>query len=308
MSVGTIAGRDGRLRAGGDAIINGIHVFRMPLFFALAGYFARGSLARRGPRRFAADRAKRILAPLVVLWPVAVLPVIVVAIAFAITHPDVPTTPPSDDPLAIATPAHLWFLWSLTQLYVLLLLASWLLLKVTSAERRERVSRRAGLLHADRTLAQRTDLPVPNPTCRLERADRTDGGVPMTEPTAKPGDARPGPQPGLDRALRIFPLVLLMLGVGLTVGVQDGRLGQREVLIVLVLGGLLATYRVAVAVWAVPRRVRQVGFWLTLPIVVALVVVAPAFVLYAVGQLVEGWLLFGPRARVDSRGHQDGSP
>lgn len=130
----------------------------------------------------------------------------------------------------------------------------------------------------------------------------------MTEPTAKPGDARPGPQPGLDRALRIFPLVLLMLGVGLTVGVQDGRLGQREVLIVLVLGGLLATYRVAVAVWAVPRRVRQVGFWLTLPIVVALVVVAPAFVLYAVGQLVEGWLLFGPRARVDSRGHQDGSP
>ena len=90
--------------------------------------------------RFAADRAKRILAPLVALWPVAVLPVIVVAIAFAITHPDVPTTPPSDDPLAIATPAHLWVLWSLTQLYVLLLLANWLLPKVTSAEQRERVS------------------------------------------------------------------------------------------------------------------------------------------------------------------------
>ena len=142
MSVGTIGWvvtDDSRVPVA-DAIINGIHVFRMPLFFALAGYFARGSLARRGPRRFAADRAKRILAPLVALWPVAVLPVIVVAIAFAITHPDVPTTPPSDDPLAIATPAHLWFLWSLTQLYVLLLLASWLLLKVTSAEQRERVS------------------------------------------------------------------------------------------------------------------------------------------------------------------------
>lgn len=130
----------------------------------------------------------------------------------------------------------------------------------------------------------------------------------MTRGPARSRDARPSSQQALDRALRIFPLVLLMLGVGLTVGVQDGRLGQHEVLLVVVLGGILATYRVILAVWAVPRGVRQVGFWLTLPVVGVLVAVAHAFALYALGQIVEGWLLFGGRVRVDSRGHQDGSP
>ncbi len=116
-----------------DAIVGWIHMFRMPLFFALAGYFARTSLARKGPSAFALDRAKRILAPLVVFWPIGVLPIIVVAVAYAITHPELPAAPPSDDPLAIATPAHLWFLWSLTQIYAMALLLAWLLPKVTPA-------------------------------------------------------------------------------------------------------------------------------------------------------------------------------
>ena len=79
-----------------DALVGWIHLFRVPLFFALAGYFARAALARKGPRGFAADRGKRILLPLLVFWPVAVLPVIVVAIAFAITHPQLPAAPPSE--------------------------------------------------------------------------------------------------------------------------------------------------------------------------------------------------------------------
>ena len=123
-----------------DALVGWIHLFRVPLFFALAGYFARAALARKGPRGFAADRGKRILLPLLVFWPVAVLPVIVVAIAFAITHPQLPAAPPSDDPLAIATPAHLWFLWSLSQFYLVLLAAHWLIPRIVPLALRERCS------------------------------------------------------------------------------------------------------------------------------------------------------------------------
>src|SRR5262245_27695623 len=41
------------------------HVFRMSLFFFIAGFFARMLLLRRGSRGFWADRGKRIAVPLV---------------------------------------------------------------------------------------------------------------------------------------------------------------------------------------------------------------------------------------------------
>ncbi|MCW3159238.1 acyltransferase family protein [Micropruina sonneratiae] len=145
MSLGTIPWvvTDVSRTPAADAIVGWIHMFRVPLFFALAGYFARSALARKGPRGFAADRGKRILLPLVVFWPVAVLPVIVVAIAFALTHPQLPAAPASDDPLAIATPGHLWFLWSLTQFYLVLLAVQWLIPRIVPLAVRERCS--AGL-------------------------------------------------------------------------------------------------------------------------------------------------------------------
>ena len=40
------------------------HIFRMSLFFFVAGFFARMLFHRRGARGFWADRAKRILVPL----------------------------------------------------------------------------------------------------------------------------------------------------------------------------------------------------------------------------------------------------
>ena len=46
-----------------------IHVFRMSLFFLLAGFFAHLVLHRRGTRAFAKDRAKRILVPMIVGRP-----------------------------------------------------------------------------------------------------------------------------------------------------------------------------------------------------------------------------------------------
>ncbi len=42
-----------------------IHLFRMTLFFLLAGFFARAMLERRGLRGFVVDRARRVVLPLV---------------------------------------------------------------------------------------------------------------------------------------------------------------------------------------------------------------------------------------------------
>src|SRR5690606_492626 len=44
------------------------HIFRMTLFFFIAGFFARLAFHRKGTRAFWADRAKRIAVPLVVGW------------------------------------------------------------------------------------------------------------------------------------------------------------------------------------------------------------------------------------------------
>ena len=43
-----------------------IHIFRMPVFFLIAGYFGHLLLERRGARAFVMDRAKRIALPLAV--------------------------------------------------------------------------------------------------------------------------------------------------------------------------------------------------------------------------------------------------
>ena len=54
------------------------HIFRMSLFFFIAGFFARMLVERNGTRGFWANRLKRILVPLVVGW-VVTFPLIAVA-------------------------------------------------------------------------------------------------------------------------------------------------------------------------------------------------------------------------------------
>ncbi len=44
------------------------HIFRMALFFLIAGYFGRLALQRRGLLGFLADRGRRIALPLVTFW------------------------------------------------------------------------------------------------------------------------------------------------------------------------------------------------------------------------------------------------
>lgn len=69
-----------------------IHIWRMPLFFVLAGYFTALLLERRGPKAFLQDRALRIFGTLVVFH-------LIFVVLF-------------DRPLGDVD--HLWFLWFLT--------------------------------------------------------------------------------------------------------------------------------------------------------------------------------------------------
>ncbi len=45
-----------------------LHIFRMPVFFMMSGFFAALLLTRRGTRRFIANRTGRIVVPFVVGW------------------------------------------------------------------------------------------------------------------------------------------------------------------------------------------------------------------------------------------------
>ncbi len=102
-------------------IIDGIHMFRMPAFFALSGYLGALLYDARGWRAFASNRLKRICGPFAVFMPVLALTLAflekLMAFAFA---------SPQSEPLMRALEAklyangwwllelrHLWFLWHL---------------------------------------------------------------------------------------------------------------------------------------------------------------------------------------------------
>ncbi|MFZ6767876.1 acyltransferase family protein [Undibacterium sp. Di26W] len=99
-----------------------IHVFRMPLFFMLAGFFAHMGLQKKGVSGFIRDRARRIALPLLIGWPL-IFGIIVAAVVLAARirlggnlpkqSPPIPSFTPGDFPLA-----HLWFLYMLLLLYI----------------------------------------------------------------------------------------------------------------------------------------------------------------------------------------------
>ena len=99
------------------------HIFRMSLFFFIAGFLARMMLQRRGPRGFWADRGKRIAVPLIVGWMV-IFPSIAVVWTWGLTKTfggSIPAPPANMPPSpAGAFPlTHLWFLYYLLVLYAI---------------------------------------------------------------------------------------------------------------------------------------------------------------------------------------------
>lgn len=117
---------------GVDVCIWFLHLFRMPLFFLIAGFFAAMLLQKRGMGGMFLNRLRRIALPLIIFCPLVVAamnystrhaaatvhnlsPVLVMIQQFSLM-----ANPPSA-PLGTA---HLWFLYYLLFFYVLVWIAS----------------------------------------------------------------------------------------------------------------------------------------------------------------------------------------
>lgn len=102
-----------------------VHLFRMMIFFLIAGFFARMGLHRRGAGGFIVDRLKRIAAPLFVFWPLVMTGIIAVLIWNAArVAAGTGVSPPAPPPPAFTPTSfpltHLWFLWVLLLFYAVL--------------------------------------------------------------------------------------------------------------------------------------------------------------------------------------------
>ena len=98
------------------------HIFRMSLFFFIAGFFGRLLYQKLGAGGFWANRGKRIAVPLIIGW-IVVFPMIAVVWTIGVTKamggvtpPAPPAGPPGSFPLT-----HLWFLYQLLLTYAAVL-------------------------------------------------------------------------------------------------------------------------------------------------------------------------------------------
>lgn len=99
-------------------VVGVIHLFRMALFFCIAGFFAPRSLDRRGLGDFVRDRTLRILVPVFAFWPVAVLPLGLLMWQ----HARATGAPLPEPATSNWSPGQLWFLWVLAECLVLALM------------------------------------------------------------------------------------------------------------------------------------------------------------------------------------------
>lgn len=124
------------------------HIFRMSLFYAIAGFFAHALLVRRGVWGLVKNRLRRIALPMVVamvvVMPTLILPFIWGQKQLGISGPP-HIRPPIPDP-QLPPWGHLWFLYLLLVLYALWMTARALL---RAMDRRGALPARAdGLLRA----------------------------------------------------------------------------------------------------------------------------------------------------------------
>jgi glucan biosynthesis protein C len=97
-----------------------IHVFRMSVFFLIAGLLSRALFHRLGPRAFWRNRARRIALPLVLAWPLCFGLLGAVALwNLAKTHGGTLPPIPEETLDAGLNFLHLWFLYILLWLYAI---------------------------------------------------------------------------------------------------------------------------------------------------------------------------------------------
>jgi len=98
-----------------------LHIFRMTVFFVLAGFFARLLLQRLGLSGFVMNRLKRIAMPLAMFWPIAFTAIVAVLIWVSVraNGGEMPQGEPPPSPFTVeAFPlTHLWFLYVLLFFY-----------------------------------------------------------------------------------------------------------------------------------------------------------------------------------------------
>ncbi len=100
-----------------------IHVFRMSVFFLVAGFLAHGLLGRLGTRAFVRNRAARIAVPLALGWVLSFV-LIVAVVLWAMARANggqLPDPLPADKAGDGLNFLHLWFLYILLWLYALAL-------------------------------------------------------------------------------------------------------------------------------------------------------------------------------------------
>ena len=103
-----------------------LHVFRMPLFFLMAGFFFALMIESRDVVETVRNRALRIGVP-IVFSVLFVVPLVTVCLQAISSHPYRPGSATALGPLGDIYPSYLWFLWYLTLLYAVTLLLRMLL-------------------------------------------------------------------------------------------------------------------------------------------------------------------------------------
>lgn len=95
-----------------------IHIFRMSLFFMIAGFFAHMVYHRRGWREFSRDRLKRIALPMVVGW-IILAPLLGVIVVWGLIRTFGSEAPEGAEMPDMGFPlTHLWFLYYLCIFYI----------------------------------------------------------------------------------------------------------------------------------------------------------------------------------------------
>ncbi|HEX7705454.1 MAG TPA: acyltransferase family protein [Thermoanaerobaculia bacterium] len=99
-----------------------LHIFRMTLFYVIAGFFAHMVFHRRGPRAFIKDRAKRIVVPMIAGWMI-LAPATIAAVIWGLSRTFRDGPPPGAEALGPQgfPLTHLWFLYYLCIFYALTL-------------------------------------------------------------------------------------------------------------------------------------------------------------------------------------------
>ncbi len=115
-----------------------VHLFRMEVFFMMAGFFACLILARRGVGPFLRHRFKRLGLPLMI-GMVTIIPIchVVWAVGLFIRYGDAPPATGDAETLTswlrFLSPWHLWFLMQLLVMVVLAAAWSWVTARVRAA-------------------------------------------------------------------------------------------------------------------------------------------------------------------------------